>query len=95
MPVSYRIVAVDNSETAFTHEGEPLKELTLTDLNSNGNFLIKAIVCIPKTDPQTGIIISGPENWLGRYIMVSSEAEKPFEKWEKGDILYDSNPYNM
>lgn len=95
MSLTYIIVNLRESDKAFDNNGIPLKEILLTDLNSNNNFKIRVRIIAPNLSPKTGMVIEGPSNWLNREVLIHHEdGITDLNYWKVGDRIIDDNPIN-
>lgn len=94
MSLTYKILKIQESERAINCDGTHLKELLLTDLNSEGRFQIRVLIIGPDVRPITGVVFEGPENWVERVVALHHDNEKILSQWKEGDRLIDTNPNN-
>ena len=95
MSLTYKILDIRDKENETDVFEKCLKELDLTDLNSDGAFHITTVIVSPKTKPKDGTVIKGPENWLSRGVVLShKDGTASVKDWKVGDHLIDENPIN-
>lgn len=95
MSLTYKVLKIQESLRAISLDGSHLTEVLLTDLNSEERFQIWVVIVGPNTDPITGIVFDGPENWRGRIVAIHHSDDKTLiEQWKEGDWLIDENPMN-
>ena len=95
MALTYRVLSIQDSIVGFDLNGNALKELQLTDLNSEERFQNRVLVLGAQAGLITGVVFDGPDNWRGRFVAVHhSTGKKPLEKWVKDDLIIDENPKN-
>lgn len=95
MSLTYKVLKIQESPRAISLDGSHLTEVLLTDLNSEERFQIWVVIVGPNTDPITGIVFDGPENWRGRIVAIHHSDDKTLiEQWKEGDWLIDENPMN-
>lgn len=96
MTLTYKILEIRDSKDWKNTSGNPLKELLLTDLNSECAFQIWARIVNPLSIPIMGEVFDGPDNWVGRSIaIIPPEGKTSIEKWGKNDLIIDESPANQ